>query len=119
MERQLAIAAQGTRGLRKLLEVRENRLGQMLTLEDQDVGDVVNSRGINATGAQQTLEREFDDLLRFAHDIGPTLAIKQGIERGEPRPGAAKVIGSKVDVLHDQHDAEDEVCAGGLTDVRQ
>jgi hypothetical protein len=60
----------------------------------------MDARRLHAYRAQQALEREFDDLLGLANDVGPALGLKEHIERAQPRSGPAHMVGRKIQVSH-------------------
>src|SRR5207245_4507293 len=67
VERELAVSPQVARDSRQRLRLAADRLGQPLPLGEQDVRNVVNTRGFDAARSQESLQGELDDLLRFAH----------------------------------------------------
>src|SRR5438093_13471844 len=62
----------------------------------------MNTRGFDAAGSQESLQRELDDLLRFAHDVGPTLRIEEDLYGAQANPRAAHVIEGQISVAHPQ-----------------
>ena len=80
VERELAVAAQLARSVGQGSDVLSQRFRQAALLAQQNVGDVVDARRLDPGAAEQALEREFDDLLRLADDVGPAFLLDQGVE---------------------------------------
>ena len=95
VEREFAVSPKFPRDRREALEMRRERRRQTVALGQQDIGHVVNARRFHAVGPEQALQRQLDDLLRFAHHVGPAAAVEQHVEGLEPRAGTFEVSAAK------------------------
>ncbi len=59
----------------------------------------MDARGLDAAPAQQPLQRQLDDLLRFPDDVGPASAFEQGVHRAEPELRPGNVVARELDVV--------------------
>ena len=53
----------------------------------------MDSRRLDSHRPQEPLESEFHDLLRFPHDVGPTLFGEKRVDRSQPGLRPADIIG--------------------------
>ncbi len=62
----------------------------------------MDPRRLDAAAAQEPLQRQLDEFLRFAHDVGPAAALVERVDRAEPQVRAADVVACKFGVVHRQ-----------------
>ena len=80
-ERQLPVATETPGCSSEPVDVLCHRGWQPVPFRYQQVRHIVHSRRMDSDGMQQPMQGEFDDLLRFADDIGPALRFLERIER--------------------------------------
>ena len=66
----------------------------------------MHPRRVDADGVQQALEREFNDFLGFADDIGPALGLVENVKCAKAGLGPTKVIGGKGQISHQAASAQ-------------
>jgi hypothetical protein len=64
-----------------------------IPLCDENLRDIVDAGRINPRYAKQSLEGEFDHLLRFSHNVCPTLAAKEDVKRLEANRRPTEIVG--------------------------
>ena len=74
------------------LDIAAQALRQSVPLGQQHFGHVVHARRVDAGGTQQSLQGEFDNLLRFPHNVSPAPGLVENIDGAQAYRGASDII---------------------------
>jgi hypothetical protein len=91
VERELALLAQPGRDLGEVVDAGSDGGGQPIPVLDQQAPDIVPVGRLDAEHPQHALQRQLDDLLGLADDIGMSFGVEQNRQDLQARASLLQV----------------------------